>query len=237
MLKLKIVLLIAFLAICFCAEMNAQRIHMLNFVDDASGSGSVNDTSGSGSASDSGSASESASGSASGSSNDTGSGSVSGSGSGSSNDTGSGSYDGDNACISIKDCSTCVSNHSCVFCKDRNTTATVGFIPYCVPGGWSGPTSQTIPCPGWTWHQCSLTGHWIIVLIGIGAGAVLVVVLGCCTWCWCRYRRRGGKYKSHHDAAQDIEEIESQKRLLSGTTRTPMTDTHREIMKEKWGTK
>ena len=50
------------------------------------------------------------------------------------------------------------------------------------------------------------------------------------------FRRRGGKYKSRHDAAADIEEIESNKRLLSGT-RTPMTDTHREIMKEKWGTK
>jgi len=52
---------------------------------------------------------------------------------------------------SITECTACVSNHACVFCRENNYT--IG-EPYCVPGGWSGPSNNNNPCADWAWAQC-----------------------------------------------------------------------------------
>eukprot|EP01102_Stenamoeba_stenopodia_P022895 TRINITY_DN9707_c0_g1_i1.p1 TRINITY_DN9707_c0_g1~~TRINITY_DN9707_c0_g1_i1.p1 ORF type:complete len:208 (+),score=30.69 TRINITY_DN9707_c0_g1_i1:183-806(+) len=144
---------------------------------------------------------------------------------------GSGSGSGFADC-STTECTSCTSNHGCVFCRDNNYT--IG-EPYCVPGGWSGPSNNNNPCSGWAWAQCSITGHWAIIAIGCGAGAVFLLLLALTLCLWCRYRRRGGVFKSKHEAREDVEYMEEQRVSLLGGSRTQMTDRHRQQMREKHG--
>jgi len=154
------------------------------------------------------------------------SGSNSSSGSGSSSSSGSGSGPNSGFCSELKSCESCASSSKCVWCAGQNN---------CVDGDMFGGNVKN--CSSWRWKQCHVPGVWLLVA---GAGGVALIFFIIVTVVCCCLRSRpcfgGSSYvKTPEQARQEVQLLEETRTLLNGGSRTPMTDEHRQRMKEKWG--
>jgi len=125
------------------------------------------------------------------------------------------------------DCGMCSEQSNCVFCWKQSV---------CVDGNMFGPDIST--CGRYRWRQCAIDGVWLLVSI---AGAIVIVVLICIlllVLCFCCTKCRRRRPVPSIAYSEQVVRAQQEERLLAkGGSRTPVTDTHRAAMQEKYGIK
>lgn len=125
-------------------------------------------------------------------------------------------------CSTLKNCSACLSEWSCVWCgrhnrTDTNTTTSVTTVPgHCAPGQFWGPESRAVEqCPSYEYRLCGLDGRITVAAAALVVLVFLSVLAALCWCCWCRVRRNSGQRSSDIIAAQQQQQRRARFSTLS----------------------
>jgi len=131
----------------------------------------------------------------------------------------------DACAAAASDCGMCSQQSGCVFCWKQSL---------CVDGNIFGP--DVTNCGRYRWKQCAIDGVWLLVSI---AGAIVIVVLICIlllVLCFCCTKCRRRRPVPSLAYSEQVVRAQQEERLLAkGGSRTPVTDSHRASMQEKYG--
>ncbi len=108
-------------------------------------------------------------------------------------------------CTTLHNCSSCLSEWSCVWCVRHNATwssrtnaSTALVAGHCAPGQFWGAENSTVEqCPSYEYRVCGLDGRITAAAAAVVALVFLAVLVALCWCCWCRRRR--GKSAATHD--------------------------------------
>eukprot|EP01114_Cavostelium_apophysatum_P024848 TRINITY_DN989_c0_g1_i1.p1 TRINITY_DN989_c0_g1~~TRINITY_DN989_c0_g1_i1.p1 ORF type:complete len:184 (+),score=36.58 TRINITY_DN989_c0_g1_i1:82-633(+) len=144
--------------------------------------------------------------------------------------TTSGGNDGNNnttgsSCADFShDCSACIANMNCIWCKDVNA---------CQDGHWYSPQGK---CSDWRWKQCELNGKYVLIAAAGLVGVVLLSLLLCvCCCCCCQKRKKSKNHVKNFKEFKAIQMEEEKEGLLhEQPSKHPKTDSRRAQIMEKY---